>query len=242
MASMPGMGGMGAAPKPQAKKAPPPEEEDPNRPRTSFELAKDPDIVELFDHFQIDTRHLERFCRSMEKRPETFEGDMLKIWELCEQARSPEGMLVSKIKEMEDGIFVGKTVPDETLMNMSKKYKLDKPAESKLSDVLAKYDKERRREYLEDLDAHLATSSRPSAMVMMFLKKLGTGQPLGKPGKAAPGSYAFKQQEDQKKGRSGRDDRGGRGDRDRSRSRDRDRDRGRRDDREDRDRGRRDDR
>merc|ERR1719263_2707871 len=223
-------------PKPQKKQQE--EEEDPNRPRTSFELAKDPDIVELFDHFQIDTRHLDRFCRSMEKRPETFEGDMLKIWELCEQARSPEGMLVSKIKEMEDGIFVGKTVPDETLMAMSKKYKLDKPAESKLSDVLAKYDKERRREYIEELDAHLATSSRPSAMVMMFLKKLGTGQSLGKPGKAAPGSYAFKQQEDAKKGRSG----GGRGDRDRdrSRSRDRDRDRGRRDDRDDR--GRRDDR
>merc|ERR1740130_486154 len=109
MGGMPGMGGM-PAPKKQQKKEE--EEEDPNRARTSFELAKDPDIVELFDHFQIDTRHLERFCRSMEKRPETFEGDMLKIWELCEQARSPEGMLVSKIKEMEDGIFVGKTIPD----------------------------------------------------------------------------------------------------------------------------------
>merc|ERR1719337_818521 len=113
---------MPAAPK--AKPAEP--EEDPDRPRTSYELAKDPDIVELFDHFQIDTRHLDRFCRSMEKRPETFEGDMLKIWELCEAARSPEGMLVSKIKEMEDGIFVGKTVPDKELQAISKRYKLDK--------------------------------------------------------------------------------------------------------------------
>merc|ERR1719321_669502 len=149
---MPGGGGM---PKPQRKPVVE-EEEDPNKPRTSFELAKDPDIVELFDHFQIDTRHLERFCRSMEKRELTFEGDMLKIWELCEQARSPEGMLVSKIKEMEDGIFVGKTVPDAELNALSKKYKLDKPAETKLCDVLAKYDKERRREYMEELDQHLA--------------------------------------------------------------------------------------
>merc|ERR1719253_1728063 len=183
-----------AAPKAPAKKKE--EEEDPNRPRTTAELMKDPDIVELFDHFQIDTRHLERFCRSMEKRAETFEGDMLKIWELCEQARSPEGMLVSKIKEMEDGIFVGKTVPDAELTSMSKKYKLDKPAESKLSDVLAKYDKARRKEYMEEIDQHLATSARPSAMVMMFLKKLGTGQSLGKPGKIAPGSYAARQQEE----------------------------------------------
>merc|ERR1711971_62511 len=175
------------------------EEEDTDRLRTSFELAKDPDIVELFDHFQIDMRHMDRFCRSMEKRQETFDGDMLKIWELCEHARSPEGMLVSKIKEMEDGIFVGKTVPDKELTNLSKKFKLDKPAESKLSDVLAKYDKERRKEYMEELDAHLATSARPSAMVMMFLKKLGTGQSLGKPGKVAPGSYAARQQDERKK-------------------------------------------
>lgn len=167
------MAALPAMPKPQKKQQQ--EEEDPNRPRTSFELAKDPDIVELFDHFQIDTRHLDRFCRFMEKRSETFEGDMLKIWELCEQARSPEGMLVSKIKEMEDGIFVGKIVPDVELTSLSKKYKFDKLVELKFSDVLAKYDKERRREYMDELDFYLATSARPSAMVMMFLKKLGTG-------------------------------------------------------------------
>merc|ERR1719487_2185936 len=212
MAAMGGGGMPAMPPKPKPK---PVEEEDPNRPRTSNELAKDPDIVELFDHFQIDTRHLDRFCRSMEKRPETFEGDMLKIWELCEQARSPEGMLVSKIKEMEDGIFVGKTVPDAELTALSKKYKLDKPAESKLSDVLAKYDKERRREYMDELDAHLATSARPSAMVMMFLKKLGTGQSLGKPGKVAPGSYAARQQQSERGRRGGGDRRGGDRDRDR---------------------------
>merc|ERR1719399_2355886 len=194
----------GGAPKAAPKAAPKQEEEDEDRPRTSAELAKDPDIVELFDHFQIDTRHLDRFCRSMEKRPETFEGDMLKIWELCEQARSPEGMLVSKIKEMEDGIFVGKTVPDKDLLAMAKKYKLDREAETKLCDVLAKYDKERRKEYMEELDGHLSVSARPSAMVMMSLKKLGTGQSLGKPGRVAPGSYAAKQQDDRKKKRARR--------------------------------------
>merc|ERR1719326_1033474 len=144
-------------------------------------------------------------------RQETFEGDMLKIWELCEQARSPEGMLVSKIKEMEDGIFVGKTVPDAKLAELSKKYKLDKPAETKLSDVLAKYDKDRRAEYIEELDAHLATSARPSAMVMMFLKKLGTGQSLGKPGRVAPGSWAARQQEEEKNRQRGGGSRGGGG-------------------------------
>merc|ERR1719506_2426800 len=117
-------------------------------------------------------------------------------------------MLVSKIKEMEDGIFVGKTVPDQALTEMSAKFKLDKPAESKLSDVLAKYDKQRRAEYIAELDAHLSTSARPSAMVMMFLKKLGTGQSLGKPGRVAPGSWAAKQQDELRGGGRG-GDRGG---------------------------------
>merc|ERR1719162_320954 len=145
MAAMAAMaGGMGAA----APSKPPQKivqkEEDPDRPRTARELAKDPDIVELFDHFQVDRdRYLDRFCRCVEKRPDTFEGDMLKIWELCEQARNPVGMLVSKMKEMEDGIFVGKTIPDAQLAEMAKKYKLDKAAESKLSDCLAKHPKDK---------------------------------------------------------------------------------------------------
>ena len=54
-------------------------------------------------HVDRTPRYLDRFCRAIEKRPETFEGDMLKIWELCEHARNPVGMVVSKIKEMEDG-------------------------------------------------------------------------------------------------------------------------------------------
>merc|ERR1712083_1271125 len=72
----------------------------------------DPDIVELFDHYHIDPRHQERFQAIMESREATFEGDMLKMWELLEQARSPEGMFISKMREMEMGTFVGKTVPD----------------------------------------------------------------------------------------------------------------------------------
>merc|ERR1719350_1775511 len=155
-------------------KAPAPKE----TPKKTESMTPDPDIVELFDHFHIDPRHLSRFQTLMEKREETFAGDMLKLWELMEQARSPEGMLVSKMREMECGTFIGKTVPDEALMELSQKFKLDNEAESKLSDVLAKYDPERRREYMRDIDKHLETSSRPSAMVMMFLKKMGEGIPL----------------------------------------------------------------
>jgi len=214
-------------------------------------MYEDPDILELFDHFHLDNRHLRRFAAVMERRQDTFESDMLKLWELCEQARSPEGMFVSKMREMEDGNFIGKTVPDANLIALSKKYKLDFEAETKLSDVLAKYGKERRLEYMGELEKHLETSSRPSAMVMMSLRKIGEGQPLGKPGAPAPGSYLDKMQKEARSGGGGRGrdgdrdrDRGGGRDRERSRererSRDRDNNRGRDDDR--RDRGRDNDR
>merc|ERR1719499_84211 len=197
--------------------------------------APDPDIVELFDHFHIDPRHLSRFSGLMDKRQETFAGDMLKLWELLEQARSPEGMLVSKMREMETGTFIGKTVPDEMLIAVSKKFRLDAPAEAKLSDVLAKYDPERRKEYMKEVEKHLETSAKPSATVMMLLKKLGEGLPLGKPGPPAPGCYLDRQKRDN-------DDRRRPRDKDyRPRSpgaRDKDRDRDRRDRSRDRDRDR----
>merc|ERR1712194_403641 len=159
----------------------------------SDSAAAHPDVVELFDQYHIDPRHMERFLGLMDRRQDTFESDMLKLWELCEQARSPEGMLVSKMREMEKGIFIGKTVPDKELAAMSKKFKLDHEAESKLSDVMAKYAPDPRAEKLKELEKHLETSSRPSAMVMMSLKKLAEGVSLGTPSAAAPGSWVDRQ-------------------------------------------------
>lgn len=214
--------------------------------------APDPDIVDLFDFFHIDPRHLSRFEGLMKKRERTFAGDMLKLWELLEQARSPEGMLVSKMREMECGTFIGKTVPDEELMEISQKFRLDGPAEAKLSDVLAKYEPAKRKEYIAEVTKHLEVSGKPSATVMMLLKKLGQGQPLGKPGPPAPGSYLDRQKHERDERRRPREDGyrprspGARGDKDRDRDRgerggrerSRDRERGERGERGGRDRSR----
>merc|ERR1719263_511461 len=90
---------------------------------------------------------------------------------------------------MEEGTFVGKQKPDETLKAMCKKFKLDEQAQMKLADILARYDPEKKAEYYKEVDRHLETSNRPSAMVMMLLRKLGAGTELGRPGPVAPGSY-----------------------------------------------------
>merc|ERR1719373_955152 len=97
------------------------------------------------------------------------------------------------MREMEEGTFVGKAKADKDLAAMSKKFKLDDQAESKLADILARYDEKKRKEYLVEIEKHLEVSNRPSAMAMMLLRKLGEGQSLGKPGPPAPGSYADRQ-------------------------------------------------
>merc|ERR1719310_337331 len=185
-----------------AQKAQAKAEQPKSRTRLGEKLLNDPDICELFEHFQIHDKHKMRFCRSMERRQEagTFTGDMLKMWELCEQARNPEAMLVSKFHELEQGTFVGMVVPDQELLDLQKKYGLDQEAISKLTDVLAKHAPERRAEYMIELEEHLARSSKPSAMVMMSMKKIAENQSLGKPGKVAPGSYLARQEADGRRG------------------------------------------
>merc|ERR1711972_575367 len=155
-------------------------------------------------------------------RQDTFEGDLLKLWERLEDAREPAGLLVVKMREMEEGTFVGKQKADKALVALSKKYGLDNTAESRIADIIARFDEAKKKEMYDELERHFEVSNRPSAMAMMLLRKLSEGQPLGRPGPAAPGSYLDRKmrerQEHQDRDR----------DRDRHRrSRDRDRDRDR---------------
>ena len=149
----------------------------------------DPDVQELCDYFHIEERHARRLNDIMKNRQDTFVADMERLYDVLERANSPAGLLVVKMREMEEGTFVGKVKADKDLAAVSKKYKLDEQAESKLADILARYDDARRKEYLIEIERHLEVSNRPSAMAMLLLRKLGEGQSLGKPGPAAPGSY-----------------------------------------------------
>lgn len=158
---------------------------------------------------------------------DTFEGDMLKLWEKLEDAREPAGLLVVKMREMEEGKFVGKQKTDKELLAISKKYSLDGTAEARLADILARFDEAKRKEMYAELEKHLEVSNRPSAMVMMLLRKLSEGLPLGRPGPPAPGSYVDRKNKECKEKGSEKD-----------RDRDRDRDRRDRDRREDTDRDR----
>lgn len=181
----------------------------------------DPDVQELCDHYHVEDRHARRLSELMRNRQETFEEDLAKLWDVLETARSPAGLLTVKMREMDEGTFVGKSKPDKELEAMGRKYKLDDQAVSKLADVLGRR-KDTRKQDMEDLHKHLEISNRPSAMAMMLLGKLREGLPLGQPDRApAPGSYRDRAERERAR------DEGGDGSRDRGR-RDRDRDRDRR--------------
>eukprot|EP00927_Polykrikos_kofoidii_P020132 TRINITY_DN1948_c1_g1_i1.p1 TRINITY_DN1948_c1_g1~~TRINITY_DN1948_c1_g1_i1.p1 ORF type:complete len:290 (-),score=63.83 TRINITY_DN1948_c1_g1_i1:173-1042(-) len=190
----------------------------------------DPDVQELCDHFHIEERHCKTLNDIMKKRQETFAADIEKLYNKLEQANNPNGLLVVKMREMVDGTFVGMIRPCADLLALSKKFKLDAPAETKLSDILGRYDPERKKDYIKELEKHLEVAGRPSAIVMMMLKKISDGQPLGKVGSPQPGSFIARNQESARGGRDRdrRDRSRDRGDRDRDRrdrSRDRDRER-----------------
>mmetsp|Transcript_10455 Transcript_10455/g.29076 ORF Transcript_10455/g.29076 Transcript_10455/m.29076 type:complete len:284 (-) Transcript_10455:150-1001(-) len=184
-----------------------------------------PEVDELAEHFGLDERITKRLDDEMRKRTESLDGDIAALWDVLEAARNPAGLLAVKIQEMQDGIFVGKAKLDKDLAELVKKFKLDDTAAMKLAGVLMAR-KDRRKEDLEQLDRRLETSNKPSAMVMMLLPKLRSGEPVGEPDRApAPGSYADLREQRGRRAREG--ERRGRS-RSRSRGRQKDRSRSRR--------------
>ena len=65
---------------------------------------------------------------SRQERTETWDEDLKKLREVMEKARSPCGMLVTKMKEIEDGTFVAIN-RDKRMKYLVEKFKLDKTAE-----------------------------------------------------------------------------------------------------------------
>eukprot|EP00929_Paragymnodinium_shiwhaense_P114044 TRINITY_DN82358_c0_g1_i1.p1 TRINITY_DN82358_c0_g1~~TRINITY_DN82358_c0_g1_i1.p1 ORF type:complete len:301 (-),score=69.75 TRINITY_DN82358_c0_g1_i1:38-940(-) len=200
----------------------------------------DPDVQEFCDRFQIEPRLVRMLNDELNKRPDTWETDLLALYEIIENARVPAGLLMVKLKEMQNGTFVGKPKPDEKIEKLAKKFSLDGEAVQRLAEVFAKHPN--RDDGLGKLERHMEVSNKPSALIMMFLGKLRKGEDIGEPTRrAAPGSWKYQNEVKSEMGGKGgggkgggrdrRDDRGGGGGRDRRDDRDDRRDRRRRDSR-----------
>eukprot|EP00927_Polykrikos_kofoidii_P083539 TRINITY_DN8577_c0_g1_i1.p1 TRINITY_DN8577_c0_g1~~TRINITY_DN8577_c0_g1_i1.p1 ORF type:complete len:292 (+),score=55.42 TRINITY_DN8577_c0_g1_i1:77-952(+) len=183
-----------------------------------------PDVQELADHFGLDERITKRLDDEMKNRTDTFEGDLIALWDILETARVPAGLLSVKIKEMQDGTFIGEPKMDKDIKEFKKKYNLDDQATRKLAEVLQNRSATRKDD-IDLIHRHLETSNKPSARIMMMLGKLRSGEPLGEPDKRiAPGSYLDRMEREKERKDRERTERSTRG---RSRSRDRGRGRSR---------------
>eukprot|EP00746_Dinoflagellata_sp_MGD_P015200 gnl/MRDRNA2_/MRDRNA2_133668_c0_seq1.p1 gnl/MRDRNA2_/MRDRNA2_133668_c0~~gnl/MRDRNA2_/MRDRNA2_133668_c0_seq1.p1 ORF type:complete len:339 (-),score=76.57 gnl/MRDRNA2_/MRDRNA2_133668_c0_seq1:69-1085(-) len=137
----------------------------------------DSDVLELCEHFQIEERIMLKLNEAMKTRKETKEGDMEKLWDELEKARSPAGLLMAKVTQMKDGKFIGKVKPSGEVLRIIKEYKLDEDASSKLTDLIAKRPDTRENDLFE-IERRLQGTGNRSAVVIMMIVKLSKGENL----------------------------------------------------------------
>lgn len=159
------------------------------------------EVQELRDHFGLDEGQVRELDYLLKLRKETFDDDIYGLWDNLRNAYNPGGMMSKLLRDMQEGRFVGKVKPDGQLQQLVKKFKLDDQAASKLAQIFSEKGGGQKDALLAQLDRHLEFSNKPSSRVMMLLKKLRDGDPLGEPsGRPAPGSYldVIQQQQAQK--------------------------------------------
>lgn len=160
-----------------------------------LKLAEDPDVKELCNHFNIDDANRMRLALNLTRRPETFETDMLKLWDLLTESKYDHNKrIVGCLNDMDKGIFVTQgTKPDKELKDFIKMHDLDQIATRRLTDSLhfrgAKIDdeegrREDRSKVLKNLDYEVAGSRNASQLIMKRLRDIETGEDIV-PGKGA---------------------------------------------------------
>lgn len=142
----------------------------------------DAEIQELAYGFNIDAGLTQRLNDIMiRKRTKTWEQDLERLHELLKEAHSPAAVLNLKVRDMEKGVFVGKSKCEPRVRELCVKHRLDKGATTKLLEAMAMregmgkdIDKD-----LFLLDEHLSASNAPSKLVSMKLDSLRKGYSLG---------------------------------------------------------------
>mmetsp|Transcript_103121 Transcript_103121/g.204813 ORF Transcript_103121/g.204813 Transcript_103121/m.204813 type:complete len:393 (+) Transcript_103121:92-1270(+) len=148
----------------------------------------EPEVVELAHHFNLTDRHARLLDEQLKKRNNTYEDDIAAMYEILKGAKNPADLLMVSVRWMSEGVFRGTQTPNPDVEKVAKKYRLDAPSACKLAEVL-----ESRSDPDGDLRkvcTHLERSNRPSALVMMMLKDLKSGNAVEESTKTpAIGSY-----------------------------------------------------
>lgn len=144
-------------------------------PLTDKETPMDPDVRELGEYFSIEERWVVRLNEEIHKRQESKEVDLAKLYEVLETARSPTGLLTVKIGEMASGRFIGKIKHDKDVERIAKKFKLDDPVKSRLTELTVRA-KDRKEEHMDRLEQHLSYCKQPNAIATILCGKLLEGK------------------------------------------------------------------
>lgn len=167
-------------PPPDEAEAPPvPPEALAARPGCWGTLGLDQDVVELCDNYHIDDVHARRLNMLLLQRKETMGEDLVRLWTDMETARNPNALLAARMREMEDGLFVGNVEAEPEMEHLKMKFQLDKEAGRKLCEYVMRHPPEKRQMYYTELEVHLEAAKKPSATAMTLLKTIRAGEPLG---------------------------------------------------------------
>mmetsp|Transcript_68165 Transcript_68165/g.121510 ORF Transcript_68165/g.121510 Transcript_68165/m.121510 type:complete len:339 (-) Transcript_68165:56-1072(-) len=149
---------------------------------SSQQTPLDPDIADLVDNFHISDDLARRLNKVMEGRAETFENDVLTLWDVLERADNPNEALSEKVDDLAKGNFRARSKQHDDMVRLCEKYKLDETASKCLIDAM--YVREREpnsnvRRDLEQLAVHLEHSFAPSKLISMKLKEIRGGCNIG---------------------------------------------------------------
>jgi len=142
----------------------------------------DPDIADLADHFSLDESIARALDAVMQNRGETFEVDMLTLWDMLERSDNPSATLTEKIGELASGTFVAKSKTHDDVVSFCRRYELDHTATKNLIEALAVRERDHEANIKKDLErlaVHMEHSSAPSKLISMKLKEIRGGCNIG---------------------------------------------------------------
>lgn len=134
-----------------------------------------PDVRKLCNYFKIEDRWIERLDETLKRREDTREEDVAKLYEVLDRARSPTGLLVIKIGEMECGQFDSRIKPDKHIIRIARQFNLDREARDRLA-LLGVQRKRTKQEDMDRMEQHMTMSRHPSDLAISLANKLLDGR------------------------------------------------------------------
>merc|ERR1719245_1852526 len=142
----------------------------------------DPDVADLVDHFNIEEVLSRRLNNALKNRADTFEDDVLTLWDTLERSKNPTVTLSDEIDKLTNGTFVTQSKTHNKVVEFCEKYELDHMATRNLIEALAVRERDHETSVKRDLDklaVHMEHSNAPSKLISMKLKEIRAGCNIG---------------------------------------------------------------